>query len=118
MHRLLLSLLLFIVAGQASFHPANAQGNEAEWLLSQINALRQSKGVPLLAYNAQLAAAANGHSTYLSGRAYTSPHIEDNGSTPASRALAAGYPGKLVGENVAGGSNADAKWAFNWWLNS
>jgi uncharacterized protein YkwD len=114
-----LALLLLIITSLFSPHQiVTAQAGDAEWLLSQINALRQSKGVPALAYNAQLAAAANAHSTYLSTHPWTSAHVEDNGSTPSSRAWAAGYPGKLVGENVVGGLTADAQWAFNWWMNS
>src|SRR5262249_29157576 len=58
------------------------------------------------------------HSTYLSTHQWGDAHIESDGSTPASRILAAGYPGKLVGENVVGGSLATVEWGWQWWINS
>src|SRR5258708_10712909 len=96
---------------------APQQGNGAAYLLTQINALRQSKGLAPLVINALLATSATGHSTYLADHPWTNPHVEDNGSTPQSRAVAVGYTG-IVSENVVGGSTATAQWGFQWWLNS
>ncbi len=98
-------------------HPAHAQDDEASWLLTQINILRQRNGLGPLAIDGQLAAAATSHSQYLATHPYGHPHIEANGSTPQSRAIAAGYPGK-VGENVVGGSSANVRWALDWWIKS
>src|SRR5712692_9665182 len=72
---------------------ALAQGNDVAYLFAQINALRQSKGLAPLVINALLATSATGHSTYLADHPWTNPHVEDNASTPQSRAAAAGYSG-------------------------
>ncbi|MEP7288244.1 MAG: CAP domain-containing protein [Chloroflexota bacterium] len=120
MHRLIIlfSLSLLLCLPATTPQPVLAQGNEVAWLLAQINALRQRKGIAPLALNTQLAAAANGHSQYLSTHVWGDPHVELNGSTPHSRMVAAGYPGTWTSENVAGGPTATAEWVFNWWLNS
>jgi len=97
--------------------PTHAQDDEASWLLTQINILRQRNGLGPVAIHPQLAAAATSHSTYLATHPYANPHVEANGSTPQSRAIAAGYPGK-VGENVVGGSSANVRWALDWWVKS
>jgi uncharacterized protein YkwD len=111
-------LIVFALVASAVPQPASAQDDEAAWLLAQINALRQRNGAAPLAINPQLTAAAGGHSSYLATHPYSDPHREANGSTPQSRALAAGYPGRLVGENVVGGTGSNVQWALNWWLNS
>jgi hypothetical protein len=113
-----IALILYLVLTFVLPRPVFAQDGEAAMLLQKINALRTSKGLPALAYNGVLAAAANAHSVYLSTHVWTDAHTEINGSTPHSRAIAAGYPVKYVGENVVGGMNATVDWAFNWWLNS
>src|SRR5258708_37594070 len=96
---------------------ALAQGNDVAYMFAQINALRQSKGLAPLVINALLATSATGHSTYLANHPWTNPHVEDNGSTPQSRAAAAGYTG-MVSENVVGGSTATRPWGFQWWPHS
>ncbi len=111
-------LILLALSVSAAPQPASAQGDEAAWLLEQINALRQRNGLGALALNGNLAAAAVAHSTYLATHPYSDPHRENNGSTPQSRALDAGYPGRLVGENVVGGRGSNVQWAFNWWMKS
>ncbi len=113
------AMLLFILALVTSPQPARAQqSDEAAWLLAQINALRQRNGAVPLTVNPQLTASATAHSTYLASHPYLNPHLELDGSTPQSRALAAGYLGRLVGENVVGGTSANVQWAFNWWVAS
>jgi hypothetical protein len=99
-------------------HRTHAQDDEAAWLLAQINALRQRNGQVPLSLNPHLIASAVAHSTYLATHPYGDPHREANGSTPETRALAAGYPGRLVGENVVGGTGANVQWAFTWWVKS
>jgi hypothetical protein len=116
---LLLALLLVFTCA-VTLHDAAltlAQGGEADWLLVQVNGLRAQSGLGALAWNAQLAAAAAGHSQYLATSPYVGPHVQADGSTPESRAAAQGYGGR-VGENVVGGSSATQEWAWNWWLNS
>ena len=114
----LVVLIAMALASTLAPQPVGAQADEVGWLLSQINALRQRNGEAALAINAQLAAAATAHSTYLATHPYVDPHTEANGSTPQSRARAAGYPGGLVGENVVGGRSSNAQWALNWWMQS
>jgi hypothetical protein len=109
-----IALILCIVSVPSTVR-ADAEGTA--WLLGQINALRQRNGLAPLAPNPQLIAAANAHSTYLANNPWVDAHREENGSTPQSRARAAGYTGR-VSENVAGGSNANAEYVFNWWMNS
>jgi hypothetical protein len=117
--RTLASLLsLTLLFFPLSTVPARAQADEAAWLLAQINALRQRNGQVLLALNPHLIASAAAHSTYLATHPYSDPHREADGSTPQSRALAAGYPGRLVGENVVGGTGSNVQWAFDWWMKS
>ncbi len=118
MRRLTLLFIVLVTTIILPNRPAAAQSDEAAWILSQINDLRQKNGLAPLALNAQLVASASAHSTYMATHPFVDPHREDNGSTPASRAWAAGYPGKLVGENVVGGSMATVTWAFQWWMNS
>jgi uncharacterized protein YkwD len=118
MRILVLLFILIDLFAPLSTYPAQAQGDEAAWLLAQINALRQRNGQVLLTVNASLISSASAHSIYLATHTYIDPHREANGSTPATRALAAGYPGRLVGENVVGGTGANVQWAFSWWMQS
>src|SRR5258708_5304363 len=122
MRRITLFITIFVTIAistvQTPIYRANAQGDDASWLLLQLNTLRQSKGLNALTVNAALTTAANGHSAYLSQNTWGDPHTETNGSTPVSRALAAGYGSSMVSENVVGGATATKEWGWNWWLNS
>src|SRR5215475_12630157 len=97
--------------------PVHAQADEAAWLLDQINALRVQNGIAPLTVNAHLVVSATQHSSYLATHPYTDPHVEGDGSRPRDRAVAAGYTGVLVGENVVGGMMATVQWAYQWWVN-
>jgi LysM repeat protein len=97
-----------------AYSPTYAQFDEVGWLLTQINCLRQSRGVGPLSINASLTTSANQHSAYLSANRGGDVHVEADGSTPLSRATNAGYKG-YVGENVVGGGSVQR--AFAWWLN-
>lgn len=118
MRTLAFLLSLTLLFAPLSSQPVYAQSDEAAWLLAQINVLRQRNGLVPLSLNANLIASAVAHSTYLATHPYGDPHREANGSTPETRALAAGYLGRLVGENVVGGTGASVQWAFTWWMNS
>ena len=118
MHRYIALLFVGLVILNPAARPVEAQGDDASWILAQLNALRQSRGVGILTLNAHLITSATEHSNYLSTHSWGDPHVEDNGSTPSSRAWAAGYPGRLVSENVVGGSTATKEWGWTWWLNS
>ncbi len=113
MRRIVLSALVLSVAFA---RPAAAQ-DVADVLTARINALRTSRGLNALNYNAALAAAAQAHSQYLASTPYAHPHRQRNGSLPQDRAAAAGYSGR-VSENVVGSSTATLDWAYTWWLNS
>jgi hypothetical protein len=115
---ILLSTLIIVLAlAGPGVRPAAAQ-DESGWILSQINNLRASRGLPAYALNGALSNAATNHSIYLANNPWVDPHREANGSTPRSRIAAAGYGGSNIGENVYGGGMATAQIAFNWWMNS
>src|SRR5258708_163364 len=119
MRRIIIVIIISLIAigFNASPRHVSAQANDVAYLFAQINVLRQSKGLAPLVINALLASSAFGHSTYLANHPWTNPHVEENGSTPQSRAQAVGYTGK-VSENVVGGSTATVQWGFQWWLDS
>lgn len=96
--------------------PVNAQSDQ-DWLLAQINNLRANLGLHAYVWNSQLAAAAQQHSEYMAATGDIS-HEESNGSTPQSRAVANGYTGSFVSENIYGGTLAQANDAWSFWLNS
>ena len=104
-------LLCFILFTSSPPIPAQA-ASDVDWLLAQINCLRQSIGVAPLTINAALTSSATTQSAYLSSHSITDFHVQPDGSTPQSRAEAAGYKG-YVGENVVGG--ASVAQAFSWW---
>lgn len=69
-------------------------------VLDSINALRASAGQPPLRLDSKLNAAAATHSRDMSvqNRPW---HFGSDGSSPLDRVARAGYPGKLVGENIS-----------------
>lgn len=69
-----------------------------------------------LSWNSKLANAAGNHSTDMANNNYFD-HTGLNGSTPATRANAAGYNYTYVGENIAAGY-ADFDSVINGWLGS
>ncbi len=111
--RLCLALLLALLVGGL---PLRAQGLAA-YLFEQINALRQSVGLPPYLYNVHLATAAQAHSDDMAAQQYVT-HQGSDGLTARERALAAGYPaGGVASENIYGGMGGPES-AFNWWLES
>lgn len=109
-------LIVPMIAPVGARHTAHAQ-DDASWLLGQINGLRAGLGLAPYALNGQLSAAAAAHSDYMAGSCDIS-HTEANGSTPQSRALAYGYTGDRISENIYGGTNARATDAWTFWINS
>ncbi len=80
-----------------------------------INSARTQAGLPKLTINAQLAAAAQGHSIDMACFSLLS-HTGSNGSNIHDRILAAGYaPSNWLEIIYAGGYPRDA---FDWWMNS
>ncbi|MBN1681020.1 MAG: hypothetical protein JW966_12095 [Anaerolineae bacterium] len=111
-------ITLLVISGLlAAACPAALAQDDVSWLLEQINGLRASVGIHGYALNAELSAAATQHSDYMAATCDIS-HTQINGSTPASRAIANGYTGSRVSENIYGGSNAQASNAWAFWVNS
>ncbi|MCA1900293.1 MAG: CAP domain-containing protein [Chloroflexi bacterium] len=81
---------------------------------SLINAERAKAGLPALTINSQLAALAQAHAADMACNDKIS-HSGSDGSTPASRAAAAGYAGSFTEEIIYGGGGPEA--AVTWWMN-
>lgn len=86
-------------------------------LLGRINALRASLGLPGYTLNGALSAAAANQAQWMAATGQIS-HTQSDGSTPSSRAAAAGYGGSWVSENIYAGSHAGVGDAWGFWLNS
>jgi uncharacterized protein YkwD/stress response protein SCP2 len=80
------------------------------------NAERAGAGLPPLAVDALLAAAAQAHSTDMVARAFYS-HTSPDGSQPWDRAAAAGSRRRTIGENIACGQRSAAE-VVEGWMNS
>ncbi|MEL7343246.1 MAG: CAP domain-containing protein [Pseudomonadota bacterium] len=77
------------------------QTNDIQFrMLDSVNALRGASGLPQLALNAELRAAAATHSRdmALQNRPW---HFGSDGSSPLDRVARVGYNGALVGENIS-----------------
>lgn len=86
-------------------------------LLGRINSLRASLGLHAYSLNGALSAAALSHAVWMAETGQVS-HTQPNGSTPTTRAAAAGYPGSWVSENIYAGTNATTDHAWGFWINS
>ncbi len=64
----------------------------------------------------RLRAAARGHSADMARRGYFEHHTPE-GAGPADRAVAAGYPSRFVGENIAAGQ-PDPERVVRAWIDS
>jgi uncharacterized protein YkwD len=92
-------------------------GEEQEFL-RLINAYRAQKGKSALALNSQLTVASAAHSLDMGLHNYFS-HVNKQGKDPGNRAAAAGYRWKVIGENIAAGTDQDAAAeAFAMWKSS
>jgi uncharacterized protein YkwD len=99
--------------GSCSFTTSWAYPDE---LAQLINNARANAGLPALAVNAQLAAAAQAHSTDMACYSLLS-HTGSNASTIQQRVAASGYPGSGSIEIIYGGYGAYPLTAFTWWMN-
>jgi uncharacterized protein YkwD len=81
-----------------------------------INQARAGAGLPALTTNAQLTAAAQGHSVDMACHSLRS-HSGSDGSSIQQRIAAAGYASTYSLEMIYGGYGAYPKDAFDWWLN-
>jgi hypothetical protein len=108
-HLLWLWLLAFAI-------PVFAQ-DEASGLLGLVNSLRTSRGLSAYTLNGTLSAAAQSQAQWMVETGNIA-HSRPDGSTPRSRAQAAGYTSTFVSENIYGGTNASVDAAWNFWINS
>ncbi len=114
---MLLALLgVLALGGRAGEKTAVAQGAAEQEILALVNQLRGSYGLPPFVWNAQLAAAAQNQANYMAANNIYS-HTGAGGSSPQSRATAAGYPGRAT-ENIVGGTNLTPGQGVIWWQNS
>ena len=89
--------------------------NPSDTILQLVNQIRAEYGLPAYQYNPALATAAQEQANWMSQTAiYSHNH---NGSTPQTRADAAGYPG-YVTENIVGGTSLTPQQGVTWWRNS
>jgi uncharacterized protein YkwD len=72
--------------------------------------------VPPLAWNADLAEAAQAHAVDMAIRNYFN-HVSPDGGTPSERIHAAGFSGHVVGENIASGQTS-VEDVMNDWMKS
>ncbi len=105
--------LLFSVLGE----PTAVEAQSASAIFQQVNQFRQNNGLIPFQYSNALAAAAQNQANYMAANTVFSSHIGAGGSTPQSRAAAAGYVGR-VSENIVGGTGMTAASGLNWWSNS
>jgi LysM repeat protein len=112
-----LALLLAFILGWtwgSRPEPAAAQGGAAQ-ALQLVNGVRAEYGLTPFTYNPQLAAAAQQQANWMAATAlYLHNH---GGSTPQTRAAAAGYGG-AVSENIVGGTDLTPRQGVIWWRNS
>jgi LysM repeat protein len=114
---LFLGLLAVVVLGVSERAPVTAApAGSAVEMFEQVNQFRVQNGLPPFRYNAALSVAAQNHANWMATALYFS-HTQPNGSTPQSRATAAGYLG-YVSENIVGGTNMSARQGLIWWQNS
>ncbi len=116
--RTLLAALIALVALHVPRAPqrTTAQGSRAQEVIAQVNAYRAGFGLPALATHPALMAAAQSHVEWMVSTGNYG-HTGANGSRPADRAKAAGYPtyGSWVLENWVGGGNMSPAEAISWW---
>lgn len=101
------------VTGPASCNYTTSSAYQAE-IANLINQARTQAGLPALAINPQLAAAAQGHSIDMACHGLIS-HSGSDGSSPSQRVAAAGYFASRSSEIIYG--SGYPRTAFDWWMN-
>lgn len=108
----LIGLGLLLSLAQAV--PATAQ-DPASQVFQLVNQVRANYGLVGFTYNGRLAAAAQEQANWMAVNVqYVHNH---DGSTPQTRAQAAGYAGR-VSENIVGGTDLTPQQGVTWWQNS
>ncbi|MGB9641520.1 MAG: CAP domain-containing protein [Anaerolineales bacterium] len=112
--------LLWVASDHSIPHTAfgkDAQRGDGYQVIALVNQVRASYGLGALQANAALMSAAQGHSNYQASVGSLT-HTGEGGSSPLSRAMAAGYGGGAkvyVSENIYGGNDASPSQAVSWW---
>jgi uncharacterized protein YkwD len=96
--------------------PAAPAPTPADEVVALANAARADAGCGALRNDAQLAAAAKGHSDDMAANGYFS-HTSQDGRSFADRIEAAGYSGSPGGENIAQGQRSPQE-VHDAWMNS
>ena len=104
---------LFLMVGEATA----VQAQSASAIFQEVNQFRLNNGITPFQYSNALAAAAQNQANYMAANNVFTSHVGAGGSTPQSRANAAGYVGR-VSENIVGGTGMTAARGLNWWVNS
>ncbi|MCA9900992.1 MAG: CAP domain-containing protein, partial [Anaerolineales bacterium] len=104
---------LLLLVGEATA----VQAQSASAIFQAVNQFRSNNGLVPFQYSSALATAAQNQANYMAANTVFSSHVGAGGSTPQSRANAAGYVGR-VSENIVGGTGMSASSGLNWWANS
>lgn len=108
-------LLTFLLGWEWANRPAPAAAQGAAQVLQLVNGVRAEYDLTPFTYNGQLAAAAQQQANWM---AATAQYLHNHGgSTPQTRAAAAGYGG-VVSENIVGGADLTPRQGVIWWRNS
>jgi uncharacterized protein YkwD len=96
----------------ATTAPAGNSSYEQQ-VLTLTNAQRAAAGCPALIWNGTLASVARAHSQDMAAKGYFD-HNSQNGTTPAQRLTAAGYPYRQMAENIAAGQSTPDNVMTSW----
>jgi LysM repeat protein len=106
-------LCLFMVVGETT--AVHAQSASA--IFQEVNQFRINNGLVPFQFSNALAAAAQNQANFMAANTVFSSHVGAGGSTPQSRAAAAGYIGRVT-ENIVGGTGMTAARGLTWWVSS
>lgn len=112
----LIAFLLIFQNNHAEEAIVAAQSNPASEILRLVNQVRAGYGLPPFTWDGSLAAAAQNQASFMATSNVYS-HTGAGGSSPQSRAQAAGYPGHAT-ENIVGGTDLTPNQGVIWWQNS
>ena len=89
---------------------------QAQTLFELLRDFRAARGLPALAWDTRLAAAAQNQADWMAANGVCCDHNQGGSSSASGRARAAGFSGGWISEIIyLGGSRSDA---FNWWQGS
>ncbi len=109
-------IIFFVLQRPSETTVVHAQAGSNQEILRLVNELRANYGLPPFVWDQRLASAAQNQASFMAENNVYS-HSGYGGSTPQSRASAAGFPGRAT-ENVVGGTNLTPGQGVIWWRNS